>query len=82
MGKPSSVNLLVQTRTKMKSHKAAANRFIKRASGLKRKQAGVNHGNGRFSYSALKGLRGFVEVSNKEVFEKVHQSCCNINPCK
>ncbi|AOW25795.1 ribosomal protein L35 [Candida albicans L26] len=65
MGKPSSVNLLVQTRTKMKSHKAAANRFIKRASGLKRKQAGVNHGNGRFSYSALKGLRGFVEVSNK-----------------
>ena len=29
MGKPSSVNLLVQTRTKMKSHKAAANRFIK-----------------------------------------------------
>ena len=63
MGKPSSVNLLVQTRTKMKSHKAAANRFIKRASGLKRKQAGVNHG--RFSYSALKGLRGFVDVSNK-----------------
>lgn len=56
---------LIQTRTKMKTHKAAAKRFIKTGTGIKRKQAGRNHGNGGFSSSSLSHLDSFVKVSDK-----------------
>lgn len=59
-----SLNML-QTRTKMKSHKAAAKRFIKTGTGYKRKQAGRNHGNGGFSANSVKHLDTFVSVNNK-----------------
>lgn len=60
---PSSI--LIQTRNKMKTHKAAAKRFIKTGNGYKRKQAGRNHGNGRFSTSTLSHLDSFVAVTDK-----------------
>ncbi|KAL6453742.1 hypothetical protein SBY92_005314 [Candida maltosa Xu316] len=63
--KPFVANVFMQTRNKMKSHKAATNRFVKTNLGLRRKHAGVNHGNGRFSYASLRHLRGLVEVTNK-----------------
>lgn len=49
----------------MKTHKAAAKRFIKTADGYKRKQAGRNHGNGGFSAPSLRHLDNFVTVLNK-----------------
>lgn len=55
---------LMQVRTKMKSHNAADKRFIKTGTGIKRKQAGRNHGNGRFSASSLSHLDTFVKVGN------------------
>ncbi|RLV84570.1 hypothetical protein JA9_000259 [Meyerozyma sp. JA9] len=58
-------NMLIQTRFKMKSHKAAAKRFIKTGHGLKRKQAGRNHGNGGFSANSIRQLDSFVPVTNK-----------------
>lgn len=58
-------NMLIQTRLKMKSHKAAAKRFIKTGNGLKRKQAGRNHGNGGFSANSIRQLDSFVPVTNK-----------------
>ncbi|CAN3375486.1 hypothetical protein DIURU_005225 [Diutina rugosa] len=57
--------MLMQTRTKMKTHKAAAKRFIKTGTGIKRKQAGRNHGNGGFSANTLHHLDGFVKISNR-----------------
>lgn len=57
--------VLLQTRTKMKTHKAAAKRFIKTGNGYKRKQAGRNHGNGRFSSNNLSHLDSFVPVTAK-----------------
>lgn len=57
--------VLIQTRNKMKTHKAAAKRFIKTGTGIKRKQAGRNHGNGGFSTNTLHHLDGFVKVSDK-----------------
>lgn len=56
---------MIQTRNKMKSHKAASKRFIKTAQGFKRKQAGRNHGNGRFSSHDLQHLDSFVKVGKK-----------------
>lgn len=57
--------LLMQTRTKMKTHKAAAKRFVKTGNGFKRKQAGRNHGNGRFSSNTLSHLDSFIPVTDK-----------------
>lgn len=56
---------LLQTRTKMKTHKAAAKRFIRTGTGYKRKQAGRNHGNGGFSSNSISHLDSFVRVDNK-----------------
>lgn len=56
---------LIQTRTKMKTHKAAAKRFIKTGTGIKRKQAGRNHGNGGFSSSFLRHLDSFIKVGDR-----------------
>lgn len=56
---------LMQTRTKMKTSKTIAKRFIKNAEGLKRKQAGRNHGNGGFSSRSLAHLDTWVQVTNK-----------------
>jgi len=58
-------NVLIQTRNKMKSHKAAAKRFIKTGTGIKRRQAGRNHGNGGFSSNSLSHMDGFVKVTDK-----------------
>lgn len=61
-----AINILLQTRNKMKSHRAAAKRFIKTGGhGFKRKQAGRNHGNGNFSSNSLNHLDSFVRVSQK-----------------
>ncbi|RLV90772.1 hypothetical protein JA1_004332 [Spathaspora sp. JA1] len=65
------INTLLQTRTKMKSHKGIRARFIKTASGLKRKKAGRNHGNGRFANSELKPLNGYFEVEGKKDLKKL-----------
>ncbi|ODV79442.1 uncharacterized protein CANTADRAFT_51804 [Suhomyces tanzawaensis NRRL Y-17324] len=56
---------LIQVRTKMKTHKAADKRFIRTGTGIKRKQAGRNHGNGGFSAPSLSHLDSFVKVGNK-----------------
>lgn len=64
-GQKPVLNTLIQTRTKMKSHKAAAKRFIKTGTGYKRKQAGRNHGNGGFSTNSLRHLDSFVSVNTK-----------------
>lgn len=64
-GKRPALNTLIQTRNKMKTHKAAAKRFIKTGTGYKRKQAGRNHGNGGFSSNTLRHLDSFVSVSDK-----------------
>ncbi|ABN67765.1 predicted protein [Scheffersomyces stipitis CBS 6054] len=61
-GKQPIMNTLIQTRNKMKTHKAAAKRFIKTGTGIKRKQAGRNHGNGGFSANSLRHLDSFVPV--------------------
>ncbi|KAK6462821.1 hypothetical protein DFJ63DRAFT_342425 [Scheffersomyces coipomensis] len=63
--KISPVTMLLQTRTKMKTNKSAAKRFIKTGTGIKRKQAGRNHGNGGFSTSSLQSLDSFVSLNNK-----------------
>lgn len=60
-----AVNVLLHTRNKMKSHKAVAKRFIKTGTGIKRKQAGRNHGNGGFSSNSLSHLDPFVKVTAK-----------------
>lgn len=60
-----AVNVLIQTRNKMKSHKAVAKRFIKTGTGIKRRQAGRNHGNGGFSASSLCHLDGYQKVTEK-----------------
>ncbi|CAN3360852.1 hypothetical protein DICA3_F07734 [Diutina catenulata] len=57
--------ILMQTRNKMKTHKAAAKRFIKTGTGIKRRSAGRNHGNGGFSSHSLSHLDGFVKINNK-----------------
>lgn len=62
---PRPVANLIQTRTKMKSRKAAAKRFIQTGDGYKRKQAGRNHGNGGFSSNTLRHLDSFVPVTDK-----------------
>lgn len=49
----------------MKTHKAAAKRFVKTGNGFKRKQAGRNHGNGRFSSNTLSHLDSFIPVTDK-----------------
>lgn len=67
---PSAVNLLMQARFKSKTHKAIANRFIKRAEGLKRKRSSINHGNGRFSAPSLAHLRGTINMTNKGEYLK------------
>ncbi|GEQ69374.1 hypothetical protein JCM33374_g3045 [Metschnikowia sp. JCM 33374] len=59
------VSFLIQTRTKTKTCKAMAKRFIKTGNGYKRKQAGRNHGNGNFSSHAINHLDSFVAVTNK-----------------
>lgn len=64
-GKRLPMHPLLQMRFKMKSHKAAAKRFIKTGSGFKRKQAGRNHGNGNFSANSISHLDSFVPVNNK-----------------
>lgn len=56
---------VLQMRFKMKSHKAAAKRFIKTGTGFKRKQAGRNHGNGGFSAPSLRHLDSFIPVTDK-----------------
>ncbi|CUM64103.1 uncharacterized protein PRCAT00001694001 [Priceomyces carsonii] len=63
--KRQAVNILIHTRNKMKSHKAAAKRFIKTGDGFKRKQVGRNHGNGGFSFNSLRHLNSFVPVTAK-----------------
>lgn len=64
-GKKPAINTLIQTRNKMKTHKAAAKRFIKTGNGFKRKQAGRNHGNGGFSANSIRQLDSFVPVTDK-----------------
>lgn len=64
-GQKPALNVLLQTRTKMKTHKAAAKRFIKTGDGYKRKQAGRNHGNGNFSANSISHLDSFVKVTDK-----------------
>lgn len=64
-GKKPAINTLIQTRNKMKTHKAAAKRFIKTGNGFKRKQAGRNHGNGGFSANSIRHLDSFVPVTEK-----------------
>lgn len=64
-GKKPTINTLIQTRNKMKTHKAAAKRFIKTGNGFKRKQAGRNHGNGGFSANSIRQLDSFVPVTDK-----------------
>lgn len=59
------LNTMLQVRTKMKSHKASMKRFIKTGTGYKRKQAGRNHGNGRFCASSMAHLNHFVTATNK-----------------
>lgn len=56
--------MLMQTRNKMKTNKTAAKRFVKIGDGYKRKQAGRNHGNGRFSSNSLRHLDSFTKVDN------------------
>lgn len=56
----------MQTRTvKMKTHKGAAKRFIITGTGIKRKCASRNHGNGGWSQRSLKNLDGFGKVTAK-----------------
>lgn len=64
-GRKPILNTLIQTRNKMKTHKAAAKRFIKTGTGYKRKQAGRNHGNGGFSSNSLRHLDSFVSVTDR-----------------
>lgn len=56
---------LMQVRTKMKSHKGAAKRFIITGTGIKRKCASRNHGNGGWSQNYLASMDGFSKVTNK-----------------
>lgn len=65
LGQKHVMNNFLQVRTKMKSHHAAAKRFIKTADGFKRKQAGRKHGNGGFTPRSLRHLDLWVPVTNK-----------------
>lgn len=65
LSKKPILNMMIQTRNKMKTHKAAAKRFIKTADGFKRKQAGRNHGNGGFSSNSIRHLDSFTTVTSK-----------------
>ncbi|KAK6199578.1 uncharacterized protein RJT21DRAFT_48075 [Scheffersomyces amazonensis] len=60
------VTVLLQTRFKSKTNHSIAKRFIKTGTGIKRKQAGRNHGNGGFSTRSLQHLDKFVSVTNKD----------------
>lgn len=56
---------LMLVRHKMKGHKASEKRLIRTGTGIKRKQAGRNHGNGGFSPASLHHLDHFVKVTNR-----------------
>lgn len=56
---------MMQVRNKMKSHKGAVKRFIITGTGIKRKSASRNHGNGGWSQRMLGGLDGFSKVTSK-----------------
>ncbi|CAH2354831.1 hypothetical protein CLIB1423_19S01310 [[Candida] railenensis] len=56
---------MMQVRNKMKSHKGAVKRFIITGTGIKRKSASRNHGNGGWSQRTLGGLDGFSKVTTK-----------------
>lgn len=62
---PKPTTMLMQCRTKMKTHKSSAKRLIRTGTGIKRKQAGRNHGNGGFSSNSLRHLDSFVPVTTK-----------------
>ncbi|CAI5758742.1 unnamed protein product [Candida verbasci] len=62
IGQSPITNILLQTRNKMKTSKTIRNRIFITAEGIKRKRAGTNHGNGRFSAPSLKHLRGFITI--------------------
>lgn len=68
--KKPALNILLQTRNKMRSHKSSAKRFIRTGTGLKRKQAGRNHGNSKFSANAIRHLDSFIPVSDKAGHKK------------
>ncbi|CAK7897368.1 hypothetical protein CAAN1_04S02828 [[Candida] anglica] len=65
LAKQPAFTSMMQVRHKMKSHKGSVKRFILTGTGIKRKRASRNHGNGGWGPRSLSALDGFTKVTTK-----------------
>lgn len=63
--KKPAMNVLLQTRTKIKTNKSAAKRLIRTSTGLKARSGHRNHGNGKFTPRSMNHFDGTHLISDK-----------------